>query len=127
MSANTVARPEEQALFLDALKDLLPSLRRQTYEMIEKRAGKEAFEIVYQDLIGYIYNGAGDKLTRIEMYALLSQVLRSLGRYIEGMGIPVTLNTVMTHAHLLPYAVEQDFPGYADAKILKYIIQPARL
>lgn len=115
----------DTAIFLQCLREILPALKSQTDERIIKRVGKEKFENAVDDVHGLIESGVSSTLTRNEHYALTMQVMLCLTRYIKDvMGMPVTINTVFDTISLVEHALDQSFPGYASARLLRYIILP---
>lgn len=75
----------------------------------------------------YLASGVNSALSKNEQLTLTIQVLMMLSNYIKTLGIPVTLNTIVTHFSCLPHAVDVCFPSYKDARLLRYIIAPQPL
>jgi len=76
------------------------------------------------EFFGFIVSGAGEGLRKNELLALANQSLKCLTKYIQSMGTPVTLKTIIDHIGLLSEAVNRCYPGYAESKLLKYTILP---
>jgi hypothetical protein len=126
-SANSVLEQERKQLFLQGLRQVLPSLKLLSDASLEKRIGKEKLQFASEDIASYLASGGCEKMMRNEQLALVCQVLNCLTRYITTeLQIPATLNTVINNMSLLSYAVEQSFPGYATSGLLKYTILPPR-
>ena len=111
-------------VFLQALRDVLPQLREQSDERLTKRIGKEKLEEAALDLEGFMNAGVNNPLTQNERLALASKLLRLLSQYIQEIGNPVTINTVITHMSLIAHATNNAFPGYAESKLLRYAVTP---
>jgi hypothetical protein len=102
-------------------------LRGQNDERLEKRIGKERLHDAADDTAGFISSGVKRQLTKNERLALTSQLLRCLNSYIKGvLGLPVTLKTVVDSVSLIHEATDRSFPGYAESKMLLYLIQPTQ-
>ena len=114
-------------LFLQALRDVLPNLRLYSDLQLAKKIGPERLMDCSLEFFGFIISGAGDGLRKNELLALANQSLRCLIEYIQLMGSPITLKTVIDHTSLLAEAVNRCFPGYADNKLLKYTILPQQV
>lgn len=91
---------------------------------IEKKIGKEKLKDLAEDLAGLIESGVTGTLTRNERLALSIQMLNCLKKHIISMEMPVTIATVSSSFTLLHHAVDQAFPGYIDARLIRYIISP---
>jgi hypothetical protein len=115
---------ENEVIFLLALREVLPYLRQQDDSRLKKRIGLERTQDAADDLAGYIVAGIKEELNRNEKLALSCQLLKCLVRNIEASDIPVTLKTVVDSMGLLSYATEKSFPGYASARLLRYVIIP---
>lgn len=116
---------QNKTLVCQCLREIIPSLRILSDERLEKRIGKEKFLCFTEDLIGYVLAGVNEDLSKLELSALTSQMLRCLGRYIvRDLNAPVTLTTMQNSIGVLGYAVDKDFPGYFGSRLLKYTILP---
>ena len=114
-------------IFILALRNLLPTLHGQDNARIIRRVGKQVIEDCAADLIGFIESGSDSTLSKNERLALADQVMRCLAQYIkEEAKLPLTVNTCITNIGLLDYAVGNSFPGYSEARLLKYIILPLK-
>ena len=129
MAANAAQETiEYKIIFLQALREVIPSLRLHSDDQITKRIGKEKTEEIALDVCGYCAAGCVEKLTRNEMLALVCQVLKCLTRYMaKTLQIPVTINTIIKEIPLLEFAVNESFPGYAESGVLRYAIAPVRI
>ena len=112
-----------QTPVLTSLQDYLPSAKRFTTKQLVTRIGKEKVEDAVDQIYDYITKACGG-LSRVEMNAMLAHVWRCLGEYVRVMGVPVTINTLTQNVHLVPFAVDRCFPGYASTGLLKCIIRP---
>ena len=112
-----------QTPVLTSLQDYLPSAKRYTMKQLVTRIGKEKVEDAADQIYDYITKACGE-LTRVELHAMLAHVWKCLGEYVRVMGIPVTINTLTQNVHLVPFAVDRCFPGYASTGLLKCIIRP---
>lgn len=119
---------EYKLIFLQGLREVIPSLRLHSDDMITKRIGKEKTQEIALDVCGYCSAGTKEHLSRNELIALVCQALRCLTKYMAGtLQIPITLNTVVKEIVLLEFAVNESFPGYAASGLLKYTITPSRV
>ncbi len=119
----TPEKIEYRTLFLQAIRELLPSLRMHSDEMLTKRIGKNRLEDLSLEFFCYIEVGAG-KLNKNQNLALANKLLNCLVKYIQRVGTPVTLNSILNSIQLLGAAVDESFPGYAQSGLLKYTILP---
>jgi hypothetical protein len=111
------------SVFLQALREVLPQLKNQDDARLIKRIGKDKYQIIEDDLNGFLDNGVTGSLTKNEKAALAVKSLKCLADYIkENMSMPITFNTMIDSQALLPHAVDNSFPGYAEAKLLKHAI-----
>ena len=113
-------------IFLEVLRQILPSLKNQPDGQLSRRIGKEKLEDAAADVAGFIETGSNTALSKNERLALSSRVLNCLAEHIKSMDTPVTLNTMITHIQLIQHATEQSFPGYSESKLLKYTIAPLK-
>lgn len=74
----------------------------------------------------YIESGVTTNLSRNEQLALTVKVVKFLAEYLKAMEIPVTLNTLLNNFGMISQAVDNHFPGYAEARLIRYIITPNR-
>ena len=112
-----------QTQVIQSLHDYLPSAKRFTAKQLVSRIGKEKVEDATDQIYDYVVKACGE-LSRVEMNAMLAHVWQCLGEYVRVMDIPVTLNTLTNNVHLVPFAVDRCFPGYAATGLLKCIIRP---
>lgn len=114
------------AIFIQALRDIMPQLSLHSNDRIEKKIGKDRLEDAAINTAGLIAVGTRQLfLTKNEQLALTSQVLGCLERYIsEDLQIPVTLKTFVDNISVLNYAVDKSFPGYIKSGQLGVIIKP---
>ena len=128
MAANTVKKEEltsSQRIFIAALRQILPTLRQQPDNRIAERIGYQKLQDVCDDLFGFIDSSVEGTLTQNEYFALACQVLKCLSNYLTTvMQIPSTINTIPAQMGLLEWAVDQAYPGYASARMLKWTIKP---
>jgi len=125
MEVNTL---DYEAIFLQALKELLPSLTRYTDKQLVSKAGKEKFEEGVCQMVDFVVRSCGSDLNKNECYAIFMQVFKCLVDYMsKTLQIPVTLHTVINNTHLMPFATNMAFPGYADSGLLKTIVAPRSL
>jgi uncharacterized membrane-anchored protein YjiN (DUF445 family) len=118
-----VAIAENTGIFLNVLREHLPSLRQLSDAAVEKKLGKEKFAEVQKIAWEFLDGAVSGSLTRNERYALLHKTVACLIRWMEAQDIPVTPNTLVNNAHLMPHAVDRAFPFYAKAKLLRVVIQ----
>ena len=112
-------------IFLEGLRNLIPMLRIQSDDRLEKRIGKERLQDAGADVEGFILSSTKQQLNKNQQLALTCQLLNCLGRYVkENLNLPVTIKTVVDSIILLPEAVDRAFPGYSDSKMLMFVIQP---
>lgn len=116
-----------KAMFLQELRQLLPSIRSLNDQLLEKKIGKEKLQEGLELTWDFIENACEGKLTRNERIALVSQAFRCLQQWMNQQEIPVTINTLVNNFHLIPYAVDRAFPFYAQSKLLKYVITNSRV
>lgn len=125
MDVDTVKSEE---ILLEALKEIIPSLRSSSNKMIASKFGKEKLSEAAKDVAEFIQAGVSAPLKHNEQFALTVKILHFLSRYLrKTLEIPVTLNTVSTHLNLLPDVVDSCFPSYHESKLLRYIITPQQL
>ena len=113
-------------IFLETLRQFLPSLTNQPDDQLTRRIGKEKLQDCAADVAGFIEHGAPGNLTRNERRALTTQVFECLITYIKSTTQPVTLNTLITNIGLVDYAVDNAFPGYSESKLLRYLVVPLK-
>jgi hypothetical protein len=118
---------ENEVIFLQALREILPFLKQQDDARLTKRIGIDKLQDAADDLAGYIAAGITDDLNKNEKLALSCQLLRCVERNIQSAKVPVTLRTMIDFMETLHHSVEQSFPGYANSKLLKYAITPVRI
>ena len=112
-------------IFLTVLRQILPSLHNQPDAQLVRRIGKEKLEDASADVAGFIEHGTTSNLTKNERLALTRQVLDCLTQHMKNeMNMPITLNTIISSMQLIEHATAQSFPGYAEAKLLRYLIVP---
>lgn len=119
MAAVTVENTE---IFLNVLREHLPSLRQLSATTLEKKLGKEKLAEVQKLAWEFLDESVAGTLTRNERLALLHKSVGCLIKWMNGQEIPVTPTTLMNNAHLIPYAVDRAFPFYAKAKLLRVVI-----
>ena len=128
MAVSTVKKEEltsSQLIFLSALRQILPTIRQQSDKRLTERIGYQKLLDISDDFFGYIDASIDGDLTQVERFALACQVLRCLSNYITTiLQIPATINTIPNQMGLIEWAVEQSFPGYSKARLLKYTIKP---
>lgn len=117
---------EKKGILLSVLREFLLSQRSLSEAAMEKKIGKEKLEEMTSSVWDFLDQSVQGNLTRNERSALLFQTTRCLVRWMGSQEIPVTLNTLVNNFHLLPFAVERDFPFYAKSKLLRYVIQGAK-
>jgi hypothetical protein len=116
---------ENETIFLQALREILPYLKQQDDARLTKRIGIEKLADCADDLAGYIAVGISGSLSKNEQIALSCQLLRCLSRFIvTDMQLTLTLGTMIQTMGTLPHAVNQSFPGYMESKLLRYTISP---
>ena len=121
-------QPNEE-VYISALKEVLSILKYHSEARLTKQLGAERVQDAGNYILGFIDNGVpdADKLSKHERQALTCLAVRSLIRYIESeLHIPVTPKTITDSAVLVASAVEKDFPGYAEAKMLLYTVHPMK-
>lgn len=111
-----------ESLFLQALRDVLPSLKLYSDAQLTKKITPAKLTDASLEFFGFIEAGAGQGLKKNELLALANQSFRCLKKYIEAQGTPFTLKTVLDFLPLVATAVDLSFPGYADSQLLKYTI-----
>ena len=112
-----------EEMFLQAIRDLFPQYSLFSDTLLQKKIGKEKFQMASLELLGFIRSGVDRELTKQQEYALISKTLSCLSKFISGkMGLPVTLTSLITHFSLLPFAVDEHFPSYHNSRLLLYII-----
>jgi len=116
-----------QELVLISLRELLPSLRRFNDKQLIAKLGKEKFEDASGQVADYVELGAGKDVNRNEYLALVNQGFRCLSSYLQEIGAPVTVNSLVNSIHLMPQAVDLAFPSYAQAGLLRCIVSPTRI
>lgn len=62
------------------------------------------------------------KLSRLERNALFSIGVECLYRNLIAMSVAVSPGTIMRHIHRLPAVLNQSFPGYAEAGLLRVAV-----
>jgi hypothetical protein len=119
--------PQFEELLVMALKEKLPEVSKLVTKQVVSKVGKERFRDGAELVFSFLEDSCGSNLSQNETSALLSRMLRCLNNYISTMCIPVTIKTVFDNMHLLPYAVNLAFPGYAEAGLLRAVITPKSL
>jgi hypothetical protein len=117
---------ENEVIFLQALREILPFLKQQDDARLVKRIGIDKLQDAADDLAGYISVGVAGNLNKNERLALSCQLLKCVERNIQSMRVPVTLRTMIDSMETLSHSVEQSFPGYQQSRLLKYAITPVR-
>lgn len=113
---------DDEALFLVTLREVLPILKHQDDQRLVKRIGIEKFQNYSSDLSGFIATGTDRNLVRNERIALGRQLLKCVESNMKAIGIPITLTSFIDHMSMLQHSVEQNYPGYYEAKLLRYTI-----
>lgn len=119
-----------ERIYLAALREILPQLSTQSDEYLQKRieknVGKDSLLDASYDLEGYINSGVNGSLSQNERLALATKLLRFLSEYISQMNppMPVTMKTMINSMPLLAAASDRCFPGYSQAKLLRYAVTP---
>jgi len=128
-----VAAPTDQTqlkreiLFMQALREVLITLRLYSDEHLRRKIGKERLTDASLEFFAFMEAGS-EPLRQDEQLALSIQLLRSLSKYIVNvMNVPVTLKTMIDCIGLIEPAVDRSFPGYWGSKLLKYTILPVRV
>lgn len=126
MPVTALDADENKTIFLQSLRTILPQFKLLPDSRIEQRIGKANLQKLVEDVVGYVSEGVAQGLTRNEKFALYCKVLRCLSEHITSYNIPVTGKTVVDNIDYLGFAVGKHFPGYFEAKLLKWIIRPSR-
>jgi len=122
----------DSELFLEALRSNLPMYRGQSDAALERKIGAKRLEDASTDFACFIRASVKTELSKNEQLALTTQLLRCLQDFLkshrdeEGKIVPLTLLTLISRVSLLPAATDKAFPGYADAQMLMFLIQPQR-
>jgi hypothetical protein len=61
--------------------------------------------------------------TRLEQEALLTTAIDLLWQYMTRQRVPTTGNTLLRNLNRIPAVIDQNFPGYAKAGLLKLIVR----
>jgi hypothetical protein len=124
----TILPEGQEDILAVILREKLPSARRLSTVQLVAKVGRERFEDGCTQVFDYLETSCGQGLTRNEQLALLSKVLDCLIDYIQNtLQIPCTPKTMFDCIHLVPYATELAFPGYAEAGLLRAVIMGGRL
>lgn len=75
---------------------------------------------------GYLTQSCALILRRPSRKVLLATIMECLVDNVRERGIPVTPGTVLGNIGTLAFAVEESFPGYADARMLHRIATVAQ-
>ena len=120
---------DHEELLLNALKERLPRLARMSTKQALAAIGQSNFDDILDHTYNFLKQACGSMpLTKNEEAALLFQCFRCLADYITNtMKIPFTLKTLIDSIYLLSFAVNEAFPGYAAAGLLKAVILPSKL
>ena len=62
-------------------------------------------------------------LRRVERRSLFHTCVRCLIRILKKQGLPITGTMVLKHLHRIPQALDDGFPGYLQAGMLKKVIR----
>lgn len=119
----TVDTAKNRQLFLEALREILPTLRYIPEASIEHRVGsKQKLVEASEDITSYILSGLRYEPNQNELYALICQVLRCLVSYLKTLGTPITVQNIVNCTHLTEQAMDSSFPGYHSSGLLSYVI-----
>lgn len=117
---------QRESLLLQALRDVLPSQRLYSDDMLRRKIGGEKVADLSLELAAFMEAGAG-QLDRNQQVALACQLLRCLSKYVSTeMKLSVTLKTLVDCFGLLEAAVDLCFPGYFVNGLLKHTVVPLR-
>lgn len=95
---------------------------RQPLTAARERIGASKFDRLMSVAQAFVSRGSGVPLRRNERHFLLAASLTCLADYLTAVGSRVTPTTMVQQLDNLAYAVERDYPGYADAKLLHKIV-----
>ena len=118
---------KNQEIFLRGLRDVLPFLRIYSDAALTKKIGTERLQESCLMAFDFIESGSNSRLTDNEAYALMTKALVCLVQYLQNKyNTAISLNYLLTNLYLLSHAMDQAFPFYAQAGLLKFIIQSNR-
>lgn len=90
-----------------------------------KNYGRRKFADDVEYVLHYIRKAAGSRLRREHEQALLNVIMRCLAQQLERRGLMVSPNLLLNNLDYLEHAVDQQFPGYADARMLHRVAMAA--
>lgn len=90
-------------------------------ESFVERYGHGRFEDCCERVIDYISSSRA-LLRRPRVEELLRLIFKCLAREMRSQGIPTTPKTLLDNIGQVPYAVDQRFPGYAEAGRLHLLV-----
>ena len=112
-----MAMDENTSIFLSAIRQVLPQFKLYDDMRLEKKIGKERLEDAVLSSMSLI----DGEYTKQQKEALFCQFLKCLEKHIQ---IPFTLKTMIDNMSLLQCAIDECFPGYIQARFLRYTILP---
>lgn len=109
-------------LVLDAIVEVLSAMGVEyvNASILRKSASFKSFNEKMPELFLYL-----EKITtqRVERRAMLRLVIELLYQDLARMNVATTARTLMSHAHRIPAVINNNFPGYADAGLLHWIVK----
>jgi phosphoketolase len=118
-----VALKEHEVLFLQSIRDILPTLKLHSDKMLTQKITYERIEDLSLQFKCFLEDGAGS-LTKNEYLALANQSWKCVAKYVrEILQLPVTLKTLLDSVSVLSEAVDNCFPGYAENHLMRYLIR----
>lgn len=80
--------------------------------------GRNKFAMRAQELADLLADAVPPNLRRMQRDAVRGIMLRCLGEWLMERGIPITAGTLLQQFDYLRHAVDRQYPGYIEAKLL---------
>ena len=87
--------------------------------VLQRNAGFKAFKEKLPGLFRYLQKSG---LNKNEQRAVLRVGILLLYENLMQMGLPISAARVMQHTHRIPSILENQFPGYASAGLLRMLV-----
>lgn len=92
-------------------------------EKLVAQVGHGAFASVVEYVNDYIDEACGNKIRQDQRAALTETMFRCLAAYLKDRDEAPTAVRMCEQIEALPFAVDRQFPGYADSKLLHLVVR----
>lgn len=109
--------PDDQQLW-DQLHEAMDTRGRQPLARFLEGFGKARYREGAEVIRSFVEESCAPGTQRPAIMAVTVLVLRCLAAHLKQRSIPCTPTVMLNSLMVLPYAVEQRFPGYSPARLL---------